>query len=115
MLWMLHLLCGQWKIGGSARCAWQAVPWSRVCPELRGDGCTPAPGDVGSPRTLTDMNFCYLWLCAASQYPGSCLYPSSPVPSTPLGTPQQLCSSVGAPHLLPSARGLFPALWADRA
>lgn len=108
VLWVLHLPCGQWEIEGPAQCAWQAVPWSRVCPELRGDGCAPAPGDAGSPRTLTDLSFCYLWLCAASQYPSSCLHPSSPVLSTPV-------LFWGAPHLLPSARGLFPALWADRA
>lgn len=56
VLRVLHLPCGQWKIEGSARCAWQAVPWSSVCPELRGAGCAPAPGDVGSPGTLTDLN-----------------------------------------------------------
>lgn len=78
MLWVLHLLCGQWKTEGSARCAWQAVPWSSVRPELQELGVPQPQGDVGSPRTLTDLNFCYLWLCAASQYPNSCLYPPSP-------------------------------------
>lgn len=45
MLWVLHLLCGQWKTEGSARCAWQAVPWSSVRPELRELG-VPQPQEM---------------------------------------------------------------------
>lgn len=52
VLWVLHLLCGQWKIEGSAQWAWRAVSWSSVCPELGGDGCALAPGDVGLPSQI---------------------------------------------------------------
>lgn len=43
-------------------CVWQAVPWSSVCPELWEAGCAPAPGDVGSPRILTDLNLLLLFM-----------------------------------------------------
>lgn len=59
---VLHLPCGRWKINGSALCVWQAVPRSSVCPELWEAGCAPAPGDVGSPRILTDLNLLLLFM-----------------------------------------------------
>lgn len=114
VLRVLHLLCGQWKIEGSARCAWQAVPWSRVCPELRGAGCAPAPGAVGSPGTLTDLNSVIYGFVLLLSPPTPVCIPPAPVLSTLLETLGG-CALLGGSPLLPSARGLLRALWADRA
>lgn len=114
VLRVLHLPCGQWKIEGSARCAWQAVPWSRVCPELRGAGCAPAPGAVGSPGTLTDLNSVIYGFVLLLSPPTPVCIPPAPVLSTLLETLGG-CALPGGSPLLPSARGLLQALWADRA
>lgn len=54
-----------------------AVPWSSVCPELRELGA-PQTRRCGVAQDPRRSEFTYLWLCAASQYPSSCLYPSGP-------------------------------------
>lgn len=118
-----HLPCGQWKMNGSALRVWQAVPWSSVCPELWEAGGAPAPGDVGSPRILTDLNLLLLFmaLCCFSvpQLSSVIFQPQATSAAQPAvhsaGHPSAAVLLCGAPHLLPSARGLFRALWALRA